>query len=60
MWLESEWNLHVAPGANFECKFLEDLVDALTAIEPKFAAGDIELGAEIAALCTSAMEHTGG
>lgn len=49
------WTFQVEPGEDFACDFLADLVDALVAIEPEFAVADVELGEEVRAICTEAI-----
>lgn len=58
MWLESEWKFEANPQEQFDCEFLAGLVDAFVAVQPEFAAAEVELGDAIAAICTGVMEHT--
>ncbi|OCK77549.1 hypothetical protein K432DRAFT_264910, partial [Lepidopterella palustris CBS 459.81] len=37
----AHWEFHVGPGGMFACDFLGDLADALAAIEPEFAVGEV-------------------
>ncbi|KAF2159423.1 hypothetical protein M409DRAFT_60774 [Zasmidium cellare ATCC 36951] len=49
--VEAQYKFHETSGS-FACEFLELLADALVAIEPEFAVADVELGEELAAICS--------
>jgi len=59
MWIESEWSFKASADAKFDCEFLGKLIDELAVITPEFAAGELELGELVTAICTEAMEHLG-
>lgn len=59
MWLDTEWDFKVAPGAAFVCDFINGLIDGLAVIAPEFAVEDIELGEAVDAACKAAIEHAG-
>jgi hypothetical protein len=46
----------VAPGGDFLCGLLNEIVDVFAVVEPEFAIGDIELGEAIDLLCTDSDE----
>ena len=55
-YLDVNWDFKVQ-GGSFTCEFLQGLVDALVAIAPEFAVGEVELGEAVGAACTLAMNH---
>ncbi|KAF7917703.1 uncharacterized protein EAE98_010119 [Botrytis deweyae] len=56
-YIDANWEFTTGPGGDFIFKFLQDLTDALIAIEPEFALGEIELGEELYAFCEAAITH---
>lgn len=40
-YIDANWEFTTGPGGDFICEFLQDLTDALIAIEPEFAPGKI-------------------
>ncbi|KAF7960372.1 hypothetical protein EAE96_000055 [Botrytis aclada] len=56
-YIDANWEFTTGPGGDFICEFLQDLTDALIAIEPEFALGEIELGEELCAVCEAAITH---
>ena len=60
MWLDTEWDFKVAPGADFACDFINGLIDALVVVAPEFAIEDVELGEAIGATCKDAINNAKG
>ncbi|PQE05074.1 hypothetical protein CJF31_00002231 [Rutstroemia sp. NJR-2017a BVV2] len=56
-YIDANWEFTTGPGGDFICEFLQDLTDALIAIEPEFALGEVELGEELYAVCEAAITH---
>ncbi|KAM0140772.1 hypothetical protein ACHAP3_002451 [Botrytis cinerea] len=56
-YIDANWEFTTGPGGDFICEFLQDLTDALIAIEPEFAPGKIQLGEELYAVCEAAITH---
>ena len=55
-YIDVRWDFK-SQGGTFTCEFLQGLFDALVAIAPEFAVGEIELGEAVGAACTLAMNH---
>lgn len=57
-YIDASWEFETGPGGDFDCEFLEGLIDALAIVAPEFTVGDVELGEEIGAICAEAMDHS--
>ena len=55
-YLDASWEFKTQ-GGDFDCEFLQDLITALGVVTPEFAAGEIELGEAVDAVCTAAMKQ---
>ena len=55
-YLDVNWDFKVK-GGDFTCEFIQGLIDALVAVAPEFAVGEVELGEAVGAACTLAMNH---
>jgi hypothetical protein len=51
-WINADYKFQAsAPGGDFLCKLIDELIDAFVLIEPEFAVEDIELEEAIGFLC---------
>ncbi len=57
MWIDTEWDFHIPPGGDFDCAFIQDLIEGLAVIAPEFTAQEMQLGEAVGAFCEVAMEH---
>jgi len=57
MWIDTEWDFHIPPGGDFDCAFIQDLIEGLAVIAPEFTAQEMQLGEAVGAFCEAAMEH---
>ncbi|KAK7981289.1 fungal specific transcription factor domain-containing protein [Apiospora arundinis] len=59
-YMDVHFEFHKGSGGDFDCEFLQGLVDAFAFVQPEFAVGDIGLGEAIKVLCDCASgEHCG-
>lgn len=58
-YIDARWSFEVGPGGQFDCEFLQGLIDSLVVVAPEFAVEDVELGESVGAICQAAMDHVG-
>ncbi|KAK8124191.1 hypothetical protein PG999_004109 [Apiospora kogelbergensis] len=59
-YMDVHFEFHKGGGGDFDCEFLQGLVDAFAFVAPEFAVGDVGLGEAVKVLCDCASGESCG